>query len=139
DAKGTVITEAALGDEVTVRVRVRATDRNYLPQVALVDILPGGLEPVLTSPSDSDSPDTPLWRQRLGGKSTWAIDYADIREDRVIFYGNVTGGLTEVTYKARATNVGSFVIPAAYGEAMYEHRIFARAASGTFKVKPFSK
>lgn len=139
DAKGTVITEAALGDEVTVRVRVRATDRNYLPQVALVDILPGGLEPVLTSPSDSDSPDTPLWRQRLGGKSTWAIDYADIREDRVIFYGNVTGGLTEVTYKARATNVGSFVIPAAYGEAMYEHRVFARAASGTFKVKPAAK
>ncbi|CAN5333477.1 alpha-2-macroglobulin [soil metagenome] len=139
DAKGEVITEAKLGDEITARVRVRALDRASLPQVALVDVLPGGLEPVLTSPSDTDAPDTPLWRRRLGGKSTWQIDYADIREDRVIFYGNVSNTVTEVTYKVRATNVGTFVLPAAYGEAMYEHRVFARAAGGSFTVKPTAK
>lgn len=139
DAKGKVINEAELGEEVTVRVRVRSLDRRYLPQVALVDVLPGGLEPVLTSPSDSDDPDTPLWRKRLGGSSTWQIEYADIREDRVIFYGGINDHLTEVTYKVRATNVGTFVVPAAYGEAMYEHRIFARSVGGSFKVKPVGK
>jgi alpha-2-macroglobulin len=139
NAAGKPVTEVTLGEEVTVRVRVRATDRHMLPSVALVDVLPGGLEPVLTSPSDTDTPDVPLWRQRLGGSSTWAIDYADIREDRVIFYGNVQNAMTEVTYKARATNVGTFVAPAAYGEAMYEHRIFARSAAGTLKVKPVPK
>ena len=139
DAKGKVISEAALGDEVTVRVRVRSLDRYTLPQVALVDVLPGGLEPVLTSPSDSDDPEVPLWRKRLGGTSTWAIDYADIREDRVIFYGTVNKNLTEVTYKVRATNVGNFVVPAAYGEAMYEHRIYARSLGGSFKVVPAAK
>ena len=107
--------------------------------MALVDVLPGGLEPVLTSPSDDDAADTPLWRRRLGGKSTWQIQYADIREDRVIFYGDVSSNLTEVTYKARATNVGTFVVPAAYGEAMYEHRIFARSAASSLKVKPVAK
>jgi uncharacterized protein YfaS (alpha-2-macroglobulin family) len=139
DANGKPVAEAALGDEVTVRVRVRSTDRSYLSQVALVDVLPGGLEPVLTSPSDSDDPSTPLWRRRLGGSSSWAIDYADIREDRVVFYGNVSDTMTEVTYKARATNVGDFVVPAAYGEAMYEQKIFARAAAARFKVKPVAK
>jgi uncharacterized protein YfaS (alpha-2-macroglobulin family) len=134
NARGEVVNEAALGEEVTVRVRVRSIDRYQLPQVALVDVLPGGLEPVLTSPSDSDDPEVPLWRKRLGGKSTWNIEYADIREDRVIFYGGIEKHLTEVTYKVRATNVGTFVVPAAYGEAMYEHRIYARSAGGSFRV-----
>ena len=134
--KGNVINEAKVGDEVTVRVRVRATDRNVLEQVALVDILPGGMEPVLTAPSDDDAPDMPIWRRRLGGNSTWQIEYADIREDRVIFYGTVNNNMTEVTYKVRATNVGEFVVPSAYGEAMYERRIFGRSAGANFKVKP---
>ncbi len=139
DAKGNPTSEVALGDEVQVRVRVRALGRDKVSQVALVDVLPGGLEPVLTAPSDDDASDTPLWRRRLGGKSSWQIQYADIREDRVIFYGDVSSSLTEVTYKARATNVGTFVVPAAYGEAMYEHRIFARSAAASLKVKPASK
>lgn len=134
DASGKAVTSASLGDELTVRVRVRATERAYIDQVALVDILPGGLEPVLSSPEDTEDANMPIWRKRLGGSSSWAIDYADIREDRVIFYGNVSNTLTEVTYKVRATNIGEFVVPAAYGEAMYEQRIFARAAGARFKV-----
>ncbi|MDD4930247.1 MAG: alpha-2-macroglobulin [Gallionella sp.] len=137
DAKGKVISEAQVGDELTVRVRVRATDRASVPQVALVDVLPGGMETVLTAPSDDDA--MPIWRRRLGGLSTWSIEYADIREDRVIFYGEVSRQMTEVTYKARLTNVGEFVVPAAYGEAMYERRIFGRSAGATFKVKPANK
>jgi alpha-2-macroglobulin len=135
NADGKVVTEATLGEELTMRVRVRATERSHVAQVALVDLLPGGLEPVLNGPSDSDDPETPLWRRRLGGKSSWSLTYADIREDRVVFYGDVSSSLTEVTYKVRATNVGSFVVPPAYGEAMYEHRIFARSKAGSFTVK----
>jgi hypothetical protein len=138
DAHGNEVSEATVGDELTVRVRVRSTDRGTLQQVALVDILPGGLEPVLTAPSDSDEPNTPIWRRRLGGQSTWEIEYADIREDRVIFYGAVNSDMTEVTYTVRATNAGDFVVPAAYGEAMYERRIFGRSASAKFKVNPAS-
>ena len=134
DATGNSVSTASLGDELTVRVRVRATERDYLNQVALVDVLPGGLEPVLSSPEDAEDTNMPIWRKRLRGTSSWAIDYADIREDRVIFYGNVSKAMTEVTYKVRASNVGEFVVPAAYGEAMYEQKIFARAAGARFKV-----
>lgn len=139
DAKGNVVNEAQIGDELTVRVRVRASERSRVEQVALVDVLPGGLEPVLTAPSDSEAPDVPLWRQRLGGNSTWNIDYADIREDRVLFYGTVGSTLTEVTYQVRATNAGSFVVPAAYGEAMYERQVYGRSAGAAFKVTPAGK
>lgn len=139
DASDQVVTEANLGDELTVRVRVRATERDHVSQVALVDVLPGGLEPVLSSTGDGEADDQPIWQRRLGGKSSWAIDYADIREDRVIFYGDVSRTLTEVTYKVRATNVGDFVIPAAYGEGMYERRIAGRSLGGMFKVKPVAQ
>lgn len=134
DANGNAVSSATLGDELTVRVRVRATERGEINQVAVVDVLPGGLEPVLSSPDDAEDASLPIWRKRLGGTSNWAIDYADIREDRVIFYGNVNSTMTEVTYKVRATNVGEFVVPAAYGEAMYEQKLFARSAAANFKV-----
>lgn len=139
DAKGNVVTEAVLGDELTVRVRVRSTERGEVPQVALVDVLPGGLEPVLSAPSDGDAPDLPIWRRRLGGKSSWNIEYADIREDRVVFYGGVESRLSEMNYKVRASNIGEFIVPAAYAEAMYERRIFGRSAAGKFVVKSASK
>ena len=134
DAQGKPITEARLGDEITVRLRVRATGAR-VDNVAVADVLPGGLEPVLTSPSDSEQTDQPLWRQRLGGGGSWQIQYADIREDRVLFYGHVTSGLNEVTYKVRATNIGQFVVPGTWGEAMYDRKTFARSAGGKFVIK----
>ncbi|MCL1962114.1 MAG: alpha-2-macroglobulin family protein [Desulfovibrionaceae bacterium] len=138
DAKGNPITQAKLGDEVTVRVRVRSLERASIDDVALVDVLPGGLEPVLQAASDAsddgDDADAPIWKKRLGGKGSWQVNYADIREDRVVFYGSVNRDLLEVTYKARATNAGDYVAPAAYGEAMYDRRIFARSGGARFQV-----
>lgn len=139
NSKGQPTTVATLGEELTVRIRVRSTERREIPQVALADLLPGALEPILTSPSDSTDANVPLWRQRLGGTSSWRIDYADIREDRVVFYGNVGYQDREVTYKVRATNVGEFVVPPAWGEAMYERTIFARSAGGKLTIKPLEK
>jgi uncharacterized protein YfaS (alpha-2-macroglobulin family) len=139
DAKGAVLTEAKLGDEVFVRVRVRSLNQAQVNNVALVDVLPGGLEPVLAATGDADggeAPDAPLWQRRLGGRGSWRVDYADVREDRAVFYGTVGKELLELTYKVRATNVGEFVVPAAYGEAMYDRRIFARSAGAKFKVVP---
>lgn len=136
DAKGNPITKAKLGEEVTVRVRVRSLERAQLNDVALVDLLPGGLEPVLQAVGDDEeaNADAPIWKKRLGGGGSWKVQYADIREDRVVFYGAVDKNLLEVTYKARATNVGDFVVPAAYGEAMYDRRVYSRSAGARFQV-----
>jgi hypothetical protein len=139
DASGKPVNEAGIGDELTVRLRVRSTGREQVANVAVADVLPGGLEPVLTSPSDSPDSNEPLWRKRLGGGGSWGIQYADIREDRVLFYGHVHSRQSEVTYKVRATNAGEFVVPGAWGEAMYDRKTFARSAGGKFVVKALAK
>ncbi|HEX7689692.1 MAG TPA: alpha-2-macroglobulin, partial [Burkholderiaceae bacterium] len=153
DDKGKAITEAKIGDEVTVQVTVRSTDRDTVNQVALVDVLPGGLEPVLQPDAapqagdqgdggqggDQDGGAQPAWRRRLGGTGTWALDYADVREDRVIFFGNIDRSARTITYRARATNTGQFAHPAAYAEAMYERRLYGRSAAGHFAVAPVAK
>ena len=136
DAKGNPVQQVKVGDDVTVRVRVRSTDPNGLRNVALVDMLPGGLEPVLQAAGDDgeENADAPIWKKRLSTKGNWQLHYADIREDRVVFYGNVSNTMAEVSYQARATNVGDFVVPPAYGEAMYDRRVFARSAAARLKV-----
>ena len=142
NAKGDTVNEVALGEEVFVRIRVRSLSQQSVANVALVDVLPGGLEPVLQAASDAaeasagggSAPNAPLWQRRLGNRGNWGVSYADVREDRVIFYGDISPTLQEITYKVRATNIGEFIVPAAYGEAMYDRRIFARSAGARFKV-----
>lgn len=149
NAKGESVTEVALGDEVFVRVRVRSLSEKNIANIALVDVLPGGLEPVLQAASDNEAtntgtaensngvaPSAPLWQRRLGNRGSWGVSYADVREDRVIFYGEISPTLQEITYKVRATNIGEFIVPAAYGEAMYDRRTFSRSAGAKFKVLP---
>ena len=145
NVKGDTVTEVELGQEVFVRIRVRSLSQKSVANIALVDVLPGGLEPVLQAASDvpeantggaapNTAPNAPLWQRRLGNRGSWGVNYADVREDRVIFYGDISPSLQEITYKVRATNIGEFVVPAAYGEAMYDRRIFARSAGAKFKV-----
>ncbi|WP_119156392.1 alpha-2-macroglobulin [Caldimonas tepidiphila] len=139
DAQGRPVTQARLGEELTMRVRVRSVERAGIEQVAIVDVLPGGLEPVLQPLDGGEAGEAPRWRRRLGGAGTWEAEYADVREDRVLFFGRVDRQMREISYKVRATNVGEFTHPAAYGEAMYERRVFARSAGGRFTVTPLEK
>ena len=61
-------------------------------------------------------------------------DYADLREDRVVAYGNIGTDIQELTYRIKATNVGTFTVPPAYGEAMYDRTIQAQSAAGSITV-----
>jgi uncharacterized protein YfaS (alpha-2-macroglobulin family) len=63
-------------------------------------------------------------------------DYVDRREDRMIIYSSVPADIREFIYKARAVAQGNFVIPPAFGEAMYDRSIqYKGGQSGTFKVE----
>jgi hypothetical protein len=44
------------------------------------------------------------------------LEYADVREERIVLYGVVTRDLSEYRYRIRATNAGTFVVPPAYGD-----------------------
>lgn len=97
-----------LGAEIEVHIRVRLLENSYLSNIAIVDLLPGGFEVV----SDSISKDT--------------INYYDIREDRVIFFANLTNQSQEIVYRIKATNAGKFIAPAVFAESMYNPTIKAR-------------
>jgi alpha-2-macroglobulin len=137
DRAGKPVSSVQVGDEVTVRLKFRAIERDLVPDVALVDLMPGGFEPVPeaaapTSSTDNAPPKSAaMGLQGLAGsRSNWQIRHVDVREDRVVLIGDVSRQFAEVSYRIKATNSGRFAVPPAYAESMYERDVQARSASG---------
>ena len=137
DAGGKPLDKITVGQEIEVHLKIRAIGDAEVDDVAIVDLLPGGFDPVLTSPAagahaaDSDDADETHWRSPIGlSGSSWQPEYADIREDRVVIYGAASADVREFVYRIKATNVGHFVAPPAYGEAMYDRRVQAQSPGG---------
>ena len=110
-----------MGDTVTVHLKVRSTDGLAHTDVALVDLFPGGFDLVMP----------PGWLVRAN--TTLAVTFADPREDRIVFYATVGPRVSTLNYTLRATNVGTYVIPPAYGEAMYDRSVVARSIAGSIR------
>ncbi|MEP6897827.1 MAG: MG2 domain-containing protein [Rhodanobacter sp.] len=148
DTKGKALDKIDVGEEIDVHVKIRATGDQGVGNVAIVDLLPGGFEPVIEPPpvvtdqqtadanSDADAGgDSEVkpaaWRSPIGlSTSTWQPDYADIREDRVVIYGTATPDVREFVYRIKADSVGKFIVPPAYGESMYDRAVQARSPGG---------
>jgi uncharacterized protein YfaS (alpha-2-macroglobulin family) len=121
DRDGKPVTELRQGQEVTVRLRVRALEEE-VSNVAVIDLLPGGFEVLRDS----------VPRTVIG----WRADYVDVREDRVIFYGSFGTSVRELSYRAKVTSAGDFVIPPPWAEAMYDRAVRAAGTSGRISVAP---
>jgi uncharacterized protein YfaS (alpha-2-macroglobulin family) len=150
DDKGKPLDTITVGQEIDVHVKIRAIGDEALDNVAVVDLLPGGFDPVLRTPppastdtsddseysgGDDDSAQA-QWTSPLGlDSSSWHADHADVREDRVVIYGSVSSDVREFVYRIRATNAGTFRIPPAYASAMYRPGVQAEApAAGVLTV-----
>lgn len=137
DAAGKPVAQVRTGDEVLVRVRARAVNRAYIDNVAVIDLLPGGFEPVLVAPSPADATAAgSRWYNRLGNLGNWSVQYADVRDDRVVLYGALTADLVEYSYRIRATNAGRFRVAPSIAQSMYDRQLLARSAPGTLTVVP---
>ncbi len=148
DSKGNAITRIAVGEEFLVRLRLRATKLDRVEQVAVVDLLPGGMEPVieLQPPTDTANaavdPAAVAGRQAgvsslpigVPGQSTWVPRHIDVRDDRVVFYGDVTRDAATFVYRVRATNIGTFQTPPAFAEGMYNRSIAGVGLAGKIEV-----
>ena len=163
DAEGKLLTSIKMGDQVDVHLKFRGLGNNRIASIALVDLLPGGFELVvpqagatseLAEASNSGSEEESSegeegyaseesaesssgaggWQCVICAKSNAALDYADLREDRVVFYATASKDVSEIVYRIKATNVGNYVIPPAYGEAMYQRGTVGRSASGRIEV-----
>jgi uncharacterized protein YfaS (alpha-2-macroglobulin family) len=118
DTSGRLLTSIKIGDEIQVRLKFRAIGRPSIDNVALVDLLPGGFDVV-------DKPRPPRWQP----------DAVDIRDDRVVLYGTVRNDFQEFVYAIKATNAGTFAVPPAYGEGMYEPAVRARSLGSKITVE----
>ena len=177
DDAGKPITTLKLGQEVTVRLRVRALGSKAWGDVAITDLLPGGFEAVLQPPppapvtrasagddhsdegdssqgdseaGDGDSGDGDGNGESSAGDgggdaapgagsrmpplalpgSTFVARHLEVREDRVVLYGQAGTAVTEIRYRIRANNVGRFALPPIVAESMYDRRVFARGPGG---------
>ncbi|MEQ1774492.1 MAG: MG2 domain-containing protein [Burkholderiales bacterium] len=151
DAKGNPVKSVKVGDEIEVRLKFRAIGREAVDNAALVDLLPGGfdlvLNPAPAQPQEGEGEsrgeregrgenENRKWRAPIGiQRSTWQPDYADLREDRVVLYGMVSKDIKEFAYRIKATNTGTFVVPPAYGESMYDRSVQARSLGGKITVE----
>ncbi len=140
DSSGKVLTTVDLGEEIEVRLKIRSTRADGVGNVAIVDLLPGGFEPVLELPPVNSEPNTndaqvKSWHAPVGlSSSTWHPEYADVRDDRVVIYGTASTDVRQFVYRIKATNAGTFVVPPAYGESMYDRTVQARSLGGKISV-----
>ena len=118
-----------MGDQINVHLKFRAIqDRATIAQVALEDLLPGGFELVIPQGNSG------ICGFCSGGSGVSSLDFADPREDRVVFYTTLTSDVREIVYRLKATNIGTYAVPPAFGEAMYDRKLLARSVAGTIEV-----
>jgi uncharacterized protein YfaS (alpha-2-macroglobulin family) len=126
DPTGHPVTQIRMGDEVQVHLKFRALEDRGRTQVALVDLLPGGFDLVVPQTGASSGCAFCL--------AAPTLLYADPREDRVVFYAMPGSDIQEIVYRVKATNLGRYTVPPAYGEAMYDRGVAARSAAGRIEV-----
>jgi uncharacterized protein YfaS (alpha-2-macroglobulin family) len=68
------------------------------------------------------------------GSAPEGLRYVDARDDRVVFYAQLSKDVQELVYRIKATNVGSYSLPPAFGEAMYDRSMLARSVTGHIEV-----
>jgi uncharacterized protein YfaS (alpha-2-macroglobulin family) len=154
DGAGKPITSVKLGDEMQVHVRLRALGQAPIDQIAIVDLLPGGFEPVIQVKAKAEQPEAgegegeehpePEGDEASGSfalpialeGSTFDASYGDVREDRVVLYGAALPEVRELVYAARATNTGTYVVPPVMADAMYDRSVLSRSVAGKIVVVP---
>lgn len=115
DMSGNRITRAKLGDIINVRITARARSTNHIPNVAILDLLPGGFV-----------------AEDISGDAT----FSEIREDRVIIYTDLTRQERTFTYRAQLTAGGEFAIAPIRAMSLYNASVFGTdvPATKTFSV-----
>jgi len=156
DLSGKPITKVKLGEEIEVVVKMRSLGGDKNPEgvgdIAIVDLLPGGFEIVAeprtapakpandAAPAEGEEPaenaeQSSRYTPPIGSKkSTFAPEYVDIREDRIVLYGYIEPGVKTFIYRIKATNTGNFIVPPTFAESMYDRSIQARSLGGRITV-----
>lgn len=113
------------GDRVIVELTV--SSQQPISDVAVSDLLPGGLEmenPRLKGNAASDDDD----------KDSYGM-FLDIREDRLLLFYDRVHAKRTYSYSLRAVSTGEFALPPLAADAMYASGFSAVTPSGVLTVK----
>ena len=115
------------GDLVVVEVSLQAR-RGRVDNVAIVDLLPAGLE---------------IENSRLSTavKLDWAnpsllVQSKDIRDDRMVVFATASPRPGKFYYLTRAVTAGRFAVPEIRAEAMYDPSLFSWSGAGVMRISP---
>jgi hypothetical protein len=121
-------TELTQGELVVVKIVLSTPLASRIYNVALVDLLPAGLE--IENPRLTNEAMEPWMNDRS------YPDYLDIRDDRMLLFTHVWPGRNNAFYyTARAVTAGEFVLPHVHAEAMYDPQTQGYAGGGRAVVK----
>lgn len=111
---GNIVKTANIGDNITVRIRLRAKSNNYIT-VAIVDLLPACFE-------------------IISGSQKGNYQSSDAREDRMIFYTSAGSNITEITYKVKVITKGNFTVPGIYASGLYDPDVSALTKQSSIEI-----
>jgi uncharacterized protein YfaS (alpha-2-macroglobulin family) len=118
-----------LGDVLFVEVDIANKSGAAIQNIALVDRLPAGFEIENPRLGRGSRPD---W---VKDEDQWALDFMNLRDDHLEAFGELAAGQSKkVVYSVRVVTSGKFTIPPVEAEAMYDSKLWARAAGGTAVV-----
>lgn len=126
------------GAKVRVRLTMVATSRRY--QVALVDPLPGGLEPMnpalaVTGAIPVDQNQKSATNRYWWWSRPW-FEHQNMRDERVeAFASTLWAGVHEYTYVGLATTPGTYTVPPTKAEEMYTPETFGRSATDKVTIE----
>ncbi|MCK4524178.1 hypothetical protein KAU15_04555, partial [candidate division WOR-3 bacterium] len=127
---GKPISTAKQGDLLVMQVFFEPTRNNYLENVAFEVLIPAGIEienPRLTGAA------LPTWINKNKDKHIWKPDYLDIKDEKIMLFGNIRGR-NFYYILLRAVTPGQFLYPQAKGIVMYNPEINVNTAVDTFNV-----
>lgn len=120
-------------------VVVTPSPRQY---VVIDDPLPGGLEPIdtgLASTSEHLRGSLRGSARQGGGAEAFSVAWAreELRDDRALFFiDRMPAGIYRYRYLARATTLGSFIVPPTRAEEMYTPEVFGRSGADLVSIAP---
>lgn len=121
--KGDVISEVKQGEVITVELLFRASSKEDLGELVIADLFPGGFE-LLNDEGNKPKADN------------FKASFIDAREDRLLVYVSANDSMKKLTYKLKATNVGTYALPGALIEGMYNLEKRGLSKQGAIKVLP---
>ncbi len=117
---------AKVGETLLIKVTVRNLGTTAQPHVALSELLPGAFD---------FAPESENHALKPGLGTLPGTNYVDVREDRALLFCGLAAGQTlTFTYAVRPTCAGTFSVPPAYAESMYDRAVHGRGVAKKFTV-----